>query len=149
MSNRQANIEQVFIDLDPIGWAAMTRDMELIRKIISTIQAREDAAPQMGMKIEGYDDAIVMRHVEMLYNAGYIDGTQRGTAGGKPLIVVRDLSWSGHDFAASIENEGVWATIKQKLSPSELATMPLTIIKDVGMALLKSYAMHKLGISDA
>ncbi len=64
-------------------------------------------------------------------------------------IVVRDLSWQGHDFAAAIQNESVWATIKQKLSPNELATMPLTIIKDVGVALLKAYAMRKLGLSDS
>jgi hypothetical protein len=149
MSSRRKIETNVIIELDPTGWVAMTRDMELIRKIIRTIQARKDASPQMGVEVKGYDPAIVMRHVEMLFNARFIDGAQRGTAGGKPLIVVRDLSWEGHDFAAAIENEGVWATIKQKLSPTELATMPLVIIKDVGVALLKTYAMRKLGLSDS
>ena len=127
----------------------MTRDMELIRKIISAIQSRKDAAPEMGVSIEGYDPPIVMRHVEMLFNAGFIDGTPRGTAGGKPLIEVRDLSWSGHDFAASIENESVWTKIKQKLTPAELSTVPLAIMKDLGTALLKSYLMGKLGLAES
>jgi hypothetical protein len=147
MSNHQTNIEQVFVDLDPTGWAVMTRDMELIRKIIGAIQARKDVSPMTGMKIEGYDDAIVMRHIEMLYNAGYIDGHQRGTAGGKPLIVVRDLSWSGHDFAATIQNESVWGTLKQKWSAADLAMVPLTVVKELGTALLKDYLARKIGLS--
>jgi Hypothetical protein (DUF2513) len=52
----------------------MTRDMELARKIFSAIQARKDAEPIMGMTIDGYEPATVMRHVEMLFNAGFIDG---------------------------------------------------------------------------
>jgi Hypothetical protein (DUF2513) len=149
MSSRRKIEPQIIVELDPVGVVAMTRDMELIRKIISAVQARKDAAPEMGMTIEGYDPAVVMRHVEMLFNAGFIDGTQRGTAGGKPLIVVRDLSWSGHDFASAIENEGIWATIKQKLTPAELATVPLSIVKDAAVAMLKTYIMGKLGLSDS
>jgi Hypothetical protein (DUF2513) len=149
MSSRRKTEPEIILDLDPTGWIAMTRDMELVRKIISAIQARKDASPQMGIEVEGYDPAIVMRHVEMLFNAGFIDGTQGGTAGGKPMIVVRDLSWSGHDFASAVENENVWGIIKQKLSPGELATLPLTIVKDAAVAILKSLVMTRLGLSNS
>ena len=48
MSSRKKIEPQIIVDLDPMGWVVMTRDMELIRKIISAIQARKDAAPEMG-----------------------------------------------------------------------------------------------------
>lgn len=127
----------------------MTRDMELIRKILIQIQNRKDSKPEMGITVGGYDRSIVDRHVEMLFNGGFIEGAEAGTAAGLPLITIRDLSWAGHDFIASLENENVWAKIKQKLTPTELATVPLAIIKELGTALLKSYLMSKLGLADS
>ena len=146
MSSRRKIEPEIIVDIDPTGWVAMTRDMELVRKIISAIQARKDASPQMGIEVEGYDPAIVMRHVEMLLNAGFIDGSQRGTAGGKPLIVVRDLSWQGHDFASAMENESVWETLKAKFSKAELASLPLIVLKTVGIELLTAWAKSKAGL---
>jgi len=42
-----------------------------------------------------------------------------------PMILVKDLTWSGHDLAAVLENETVWGQFKQRLSPSELVQIPL------------------------
>jgi hypothetical protein len=43
----------------------MTRDMELIRKILLEIQSRKDLEPRE-VKIEGYNDVILGRHIELL-----------------------------------------------------------------------------------
>jgi hypothetical protein len=125
----------------------MTRDMELIRKIISEIQSRND--PQMRMlEIDGYDANVVGRHVEMLIEAGYVAGTVQNLSMGTQLVpFVTDLTWDGHDLAAAIQNEGIWAKIKQSLSPAELATAPLSIIKDIAVRMLKAYLMQKAGLS--
>jgi hypothetical protein len=54
--------------------------------------------------------------------------------------------WRGCDFAAAIENDGVWSKIKQALPAKELATMPLSVLKSAGVALLEQYAKAKLGL---
>ncbi len=83
----------------------------------------------------------------MLMQAGYLEGPKpvRSGSGGPPFIAIKDMTWDGHDFIAALENETVWSQIKQKLSPSELAGLPLGIIKDAGLGMLKAYIMNKLG----
>ena len=124
----------------------MTRDMELIRLILLEIQSRKDIAPKT-IEISGYDDLVVARHLELLKQAGLIDGIQ-STPISVPysIIMVKDLTWTGHDFISALENETVWKKIKQTYSPSELATMPLAAIKTVGLGLLTEWAKSKIGL---
>lgn len=124
----------------------VTRDMELVRKIILEIQARKDVTPKT-LEIPGYEPFIVARHLEMLIDAGFIDGARSAPLSLEyPIIVVKDLAWAGHDFAAAIENETIWKKIKQSFSPTELATLPLTVLKSVGLQLLTEWAKAKVGL---
>lgn len=126
----------------------MTRDMELIRKIITAIQARKDASPS-ALEIADADEATVARHLEMLLDAGLIEGTKSGRYDAPYLkITVKDLSWAGHDFASALGNESVWAQMKKTFSPADLATMPFGVLKDVGIALLTQWAKSRLGLID-
>jgi hypothetical protein len=127
----------------------MMRDMELIRKILLQIQSREDIAPSP-VEIEGVDEIVLARHMELLRDAGLIEATSTtiSSKGYKyARIFVKDLTWEGHDFISALQNEGVWNQIKQSLSPSELATLPLTIMREVGLGLLGAYVKQKLGLS--
>jgi hypothetical protein len=138
----------IIVALNPHGKAIMTRNMELIRKIVLEVQARKDLK-RRAIKIDGVDEPILARHVEMLFGAGLLEGTISDDIGrGYPTILVYDLSMDGHDFAAVIANESVWAKVKQSLSPSDLVTVPLRIIKDVGVGLLGEYVKQKVGLSD-
>lgn len=125
----------------------MRRDMEIIRKLLAAIEAKSDLEPNE-IKIQDADDLVVGRHVEILFAAGMIDGFESDQLG-LPYtpISVRDLTWEGHDLAASLRNESVWASIKKKLSPDELSTLPLPVIKTVATALIQQWAMSKLGLS--
>jgi hypothetical protein len=136
------------IALDLHGRAMMQRDMELIRDLLLEIRSREDVAPKI-LKMEGRDELVVGRHIEMLYQAGLIDGVYAERTSSSPIgeVFVRDLSWEGHDFIAALENQTVWGQIKQKFSAAELATLPLSIVKNVGMAILNEWAMQKAGLS--
>ncbi len=138
----------VIIALNPNGRVMMTRDMELIRKILLQIQSRKDTSLE-SIELEGYDPRVVARHVEMLLKECYLEGKsiESGTDD-SVYITVSDLSWSGHDFIAALENESVWTKLKQSLSPNELATLPLNIVKSVGLKVLEAYIMHKTGLSD-
>jgi hypothetical protein len=66
-------------------------------------------------------------------------GNRAFNAAPYPTILVKDLTWSGHDLAAVMENETVWGQFKQRLSPSELVQIPLPVLKNVGIGLLTTW----------
>jgi hypothetical protein len=134
------------IALDQSGRALMTRDMELIRRIVVEIQSRKDIEPRV-VEIDGFDSVAVFRHVEMLHHAEYLEAITVVPMSGLPIIRVKDLTMQGHDFAAVVLNEGVWSQIKKKFSAAELATIPLSIILEVGTGLLKQHAKNLFGLS--
>jgi len=133
------------VALHPNARVLMTRDMELIRKILLSIQARTDTEPRT-VNIEGVDSVTLVRHVEMLLGQGLIEGRSFRTTEAN-RIDVTDLSWAGHDFIGVLENSGVWDKIKQSFSVAELAGMPLSVLKDVGVGLLKEWAKKKVGLT--
>jgi hypothetical protein len=59
---------RVIVALDPYGRALMKRDMEPVREILLHVESRKDAKPK-AVRIEGYEDPIVVQHVEMLLDA--------------------------------------------------------------------------------
>jgi hypothetical protein len=138
------------IALDPNARVLMKRDMEVIRRILLQVQQRTDLAPKP-IEIEGVDPIVVGRHVEMLYREGMRDGPRPVQSlrrdSEPPFILVKDLSFAGHDFIAALENDSVWSAIKKRFSAAELAGIPLSVIKDVGMGLLKEWAKSKAGLS--
>lgn len=126
------------------GWD-MRRDMELVREIFRTIIAKDDLDANE-IAIAGHDEATVARHVEMLYSAGYIDGTLFD-GGRQPRVLVVDLSWQGHEFAgALLTEETVWAKVKEALGPEKLATMPLKYIESVAGEALLAWLKTKMGL---
>ncbi|KKW51379.1 DUF2513 domain-containing protein [Pantoea ananatis] len=52
------------------------------------------------------------------------------------------LTTSGQDFATALESKDVFERLK------EISNEPLSVIKDVGVELLKSYAKKRFGLSD-
>jgi hypothetical protein len=84
---------------------------------------------------------MVARHLEMLLDVGLLEGEKLRAfnAAPYPMILVKDLTWSGHDLAAVMENETVWGQFKQRLSPSELVQIPLPVLKNVGIGLLTTW----------
>ncbi len=125
----------------------MQRDMELVREILLEIHSRNGLDPKR-VQLDGYEPLIVARHVEMLFQAGLIDGLPIKTLDSlvKEILVI-DLSWDGHDFLAAMQNKGVWAKIKSTLTAADMAVLPLEILKELGVALLKRSVMEKFGLS--
>lgn len=124
----------------------MTRDMELIRKIFAEIQ-KWDHANLNYVEIPGVDEAVVARHLEMLLRAELIEGIISDPMDQPfPSIKVKDLSWSGHDFASALANDGVWKKIRETFPAAELKKMPLSVIAEVAKGLLMKFAMSKAGL---
>lgn len=127
----------------------MRRDMELVRTILRMIQEKPHLDYSTLTTIKGYDDLVVGRHVEMLFNAGYIDGRSSVQPGiGKPdTIKIKDLSWQGHEFYGAIStDEGTWQKVKDAFGPEKLATAPLKMIEAVATQALTAWAMGQMGL---
>jgi Hypothetical protein (DUF2513) len=127
----------------------MQRNMELIRAILKDVQAR-DSLEYSVVAIEGHPIWQVQRHVELLVEAGFLQGASNGDNDeGYPDVVVRDLTFEGHDFLAALADDKVWAKLKQTYSATQLVGMPLAIIKKLGMTALQAYALQQLGLPGA
>lgn len=61
-------------------------------------------------------------------------------------VLVKDLSWSGHDFVAILSNDTVWGKIKSSFTAKDLATMPLSMIKTAGAGLLELWVKQQVGL---
>ena len=122
------------------------RDMELVRKICLVVQDKQDLRPQR-ISVEGYDDLLVGRHIELLYDAGFLDALA-SEALNDPYrrILVKDLTWDGHEFIGSIAKEELWEKLKAALGPNELAGMSLKAVKDAAIAAATVWIKGKLGV---
>jgi hypothetical protein len=115
------------------------RDMELIRTILLSIQAREDLDLKP-VVIDGYDELVVGRHIEMLGNEGFLEGVKASAYKDKyDFWLVKDLSWNGHEFIGAIGPDDLWQKLKEELGPSKLTTMSLRAIMDAGIAGAAAY----------
>ena len=121
------------------------RDMELVRRILLTVQAKTSLEPEL-IKIDGHDDAVVGRHVEMLFDNGFLEGVEHSSLASEYRdIFVKDLSWDGHEFVGAISKEELWQKLKTAIGPSELAGLSLKAIKDASIAAT-AYLKGKLGL---
>lgn len=125
----------------------MQRDMELVREVLRTIKNKEDLTPRE-ITISGYPEEVARRHVAMLYDEGYIDGSHQDMIDDGRHVFVIDLSWRGHEFAgALLADETVWSKVKASLGPEKLATLPLKFIETVAMDALSAWVKSNIGLN--
>ena len=136
----------VMLELDPHGRVMMQRDMELVRRILLSVEARPDLKLAM-IRLPGEEAVKLARHVEMLVKSGLVDARQvnRGSSP-LPQYLVSDLSWDGHDFLAALKNETVWRKLKAALSAKDMAELPLAIIKDLASDIIRKVLRGELGL---
>jgi hypothetical protein len=63
----------------------MKRDMDLVRRIMLDVQSRNDLFPKK-IRIDGVDNDLLARHVEMLFDAGLLTGTVTSNVLGRVYI---------------------------------------------------------------
>lgn len=130
-----------------LGSIKVKRDMEVVRKVLRAIEAKPDLkhAP---LTVDGLDDITVSHHVALLHSAGYIDALVSHSIGRTiPHILVRDLTWEGHEFVASLHaDESTWQRIKETLGPDNLSRMSLKTIQDITTKAVTAWALRQLGL---
>jgi len=130
-----------------LGSIRMRRDMEVVRKVLRAIQDKPDLTPRE-LVVEGLDDFTVGHHVALLHAAGYIDGvSSNSNSYPYTYVMVRDLTWQGHDFAgALLTDDSTWDKIKKEIGPEKLVTMPLKVIEALATKALTAWATSQLGL---
>jgi hypothetical protein len=91
------------------------------------VQAKTSLEPEL-IKIDGFDDVIVGRHVEMQFDAGFLEGMEHSTLASQ----YRDnfvKAWDGHEFVGAISKEELWEKLKYEIGPGELSGLSLKAIQ--------------------
>lgn len=116
----------------------MKRDMELIRKLLLSIEENPDQ-----LEVEGYDEDCIKYHSMLLIEAGLLDGDVSyylsNTSIVPDFVSVNRLTWDGHEFLDNIRKEEVWNTIKTEFKDASIST-----VFNIGKQLTENYAKKKL-----
>jgi len=110
--------------------------MELIRKILFTIEEQFLDVAIYNLQIDGYDNKIVAYHCKLLYQAGlnkdykaqYADNELYGFG-------VSSLTWEGHDYFDKIRSETVWNKTKSIITEKGLPFM-IETVREVASAVV-------------
>lgn len=81
----------------------------------------------------------ILYSVERLLEAGYIDAIDASSMDGSSYLV-KNITWSGHQFLDNIRDDGIWK--KTKATASKLTGVSLPILTE----LANSFIKQKLGL---
>lgn len=81
----------------------MKRDMDLVREILRYVENRAAGQREISqIEIEGYDEATIAEHVDLLTDAELLEATiaeQRNPT--RIFYSVSKVTWKGHEFLAA------------------------------------------------
>ena len=107
----------------------MKRDMDLVLKILRSVEDREDAGVAAPVAVEGYTAEQIGFHVKLLVDAGRLEGEDRGGDGdpGYSCYYPRCLTNEGYNFlevankAAKDEGVRYWNKFKAVVAEKGLS----------------------------
>jgi hypothetical protein len=115
----------------------MKRDMELIRKMVLTM---EDAPGGWvgDIAIDGYTPDQIGYHAHLLVDAGLADGEDiTNSEGTGPAALLTSLTWKGHEFTDAARDETRWkkamGIVKEKAG-----SVTVAVLTQVLTTLMKS-----------
>ncbi len=91
------------------------------------------------LKLEKYSSDELIYTAERLTEAGYINSII-STSDDYPVIIVKSISFDGHQYLDTIRDNAIWKETKSKLSKT--SSFSLSIIQQLALSIVKS----KLGI---
>jgi hypothetical protein len=114
----------------------MKRDMELIRKILFSIENEHVDIALMGLNIPGYDFKTVAYHCKQLYEANMVSSYDSQFAGdGLYCFSVGGLTWEGNEFLDKIRSDTIWNDTK-KLALDQGLPLIISVINNVASAII-------------
>lgn len=116
----------------------MKRDLDLIRNILFTIENSNsiDASLTLnGLAQLHQDQELILYHVFLLYDAGFIIGIIDETA---PYISITRLTNEGHDYLDTIRDDSVWKQTKCTLGKIS-GSASLEVVKTIASKLALTF----------
>lgn len=114
----------------------MKRDMELIRKILFTIEDiyKPGEGGMWGPKLEGYEMQTVAEHCDLLYQQGLIKEYKPIAGGGEiQNFRVGNLTTSGYEYLELIRSNDVWEKTNTEIESKKLPKTFEAIAKIAGV----------------
>ena len=113
----------------------MTRDMELIRKILFAIEDKYVDVALYDIKIAGYEAKAIAYHCAILHEAGLLSDYKGQYAGGELYSFgVGRLTWEGHELLDKIKSDTVWNRTKETIKTKGLP-FAVEIVKEIATAI--------------
>lgn len=111
----------------------MKRDMDLIRKILLQIEDDGDVS-----SIEGYEEPVILKHLELLEEAGLINASFKGADQTRIVSAhVERLTWSGHEFLDAARSDTLWNKAKGIIE-KKAESVSFAILQSLLVQLAKS-----------
>ena len=118
----------------------MKRDWEIIREILTTLEASETPNTVVDAESFNQDMQNVAYNMRLLKDSGYIEAIIGESSEGDNLIdaaLATSLSNSGHDLLDMMRNDTMWKKIKEKIMSSGI-NMTFDTIMLVGKRYIES-----------
>ncbi|WP_286694965.1 DUF2513 domain-containing protein [Spongiibacter sp. UBA1325] len=116
----------------------MKRDMGLVRKILLAVEANEPP-----LDVPGFEKDLILYNMQLVIEAGLAEGSVQknlsSTSQSPSAVVIRKLTWQGHEFIDLMKREEIWSTIQREFKEASFAT----IIK-VGKDLAEGWAKKRV-----
>ena len=110
----------------------MKRNWDVIRELLSKVE--ECSLPTDMVQLSSFspERAVeVSYHMELLFEAGLVDGQMSKTIGPGPYdFFAMRLTWNGHEFLDGIQSETVWQKTKKAFATNGI-TMTFELVKSV------------------
>ena len=111
--------------------------MELARKLMFHLEARNSMKAQLTFPIDGYDDLQIRYHLLLLAQAKLIDFEPELTKTGRIIRPhVLGLNWNGHEFLDSVRSDKIWRKLL-KYAKDKGGALPFDVLKALAVKLLE------------
>lgn len=86
----------------------MKRDMDLVRQIMQTLEARPSTSNVLDLEIAGRHRLEVWQHLEIMAEARLVKGVSLTSSS----VGCAGLTWEGHEFLEAARNDTIWQKAK-------------------------------------
>lgn len=115
--------------------------MDLVREILLAVEAAEGSfVTPASMQLPGRDTELVARHMDLMIEAGLLDGEDMSDTGGHDAFA-RRLTWEGYDFLDSVRSDAVWNDTTASIART-VGSASFEVVKVVATG----FAMKALGL---
>ena len=88
------------------------RNFDLLRLILLEIESSHPNQVIKNLNIEGYDETIIILHVEILKDNDYIEAEMMKTLGGNRGFLIKKILPEGYEFLDNAKNDNIWKKFK-------------------------------------